>query len=267
MGADAGRCRETNVAGRNRKPLLVVPRVVQPAAFYGSIFNTEDVAPIFASADVLLPGKADHGEIARQLDDAAIDLVYGSEVFASATAGELADYTLQLANRADTLLACFAQASDYTDPIPAAARVLQGPAGFIQSDVLSLDPESELKSLVPLLHALSRRAHLAAAEYASRKGAGRQPPHLELTFFGTLAAIYHNATGVEWTSWSTPDGRAEGTGVRFCVAIGEHLAGLVRGFDALPSHAVEAAIRRLRSPQGAADRIRDARRGGSVRKR
>lgn len=251
---------------KKRGDPLSVPMVTQPASMYGTFFEAANIPELALAAKLSLQASADFDEIARLLNDASTNFLLASQALATATPGELAAWCREVSARAEAFLGAFESDSDRTDPAVSAARVLRGPAGFIEGHNLPLDPWPEVDSARKAVAALATRASLAAFDYEKRKGVKRQAPDIEISFYRQLGAIYQQAFGEEWSLSTSRDGRRVGGGVRFCKTVGEHVA--ARHVDASPrGEAADAALRRLRHANSSAERIRDARSGGLVRKR
>lgn len=239
-----------------------------PVSEYGQIFEPADVAALFAEADVSLSASVDQTSIAARLDTITADFILASEVLATGTPGEMAEWAREVEARTLELLACFAQTSDHTDPLDAADRVLRGPTGVDEKGV-ALHLRVTLGETVNHLCKLLHRANHAAGEYEARKGQTRQPAQLELGFYERMGEVFEAATGRKWGVSTAENGNRTGPGVRFCMAVGRHVEARRHVANPFRDDALKAALRRLQSSNAAAERIRDTKpgRGGSVRKR
>lgn len=244
---------------------LTIPATVRGAAMYGAVFSVQDAERVVAATGIALCNAMDLAPFAAALDRLAVEFLLACEMADASSAGECARWARDLESRITGVFACFAQSADGSPPIDAADHVLRGPGGYIEVSGAAISPREDIVAALAALQALHRRVVPAAVQYEADKGAPRATPQGEMSFFRQLGDLYHRAFDASWTFSTDRDGQRTGPAIRFCNAVGQILG------TTTPSGRgggdIQAAIARLCHADRAADRIRDTRSGGPVRKR
>lgn len=239
---------------------VVVPAAAMPIGFYGDVFIAEDVQSLADAAGLAIVSAESKAEIALRLHNTATAFIGAVRALEQATPGVSTRWARETESRAQALLACFAVSADAGDPIEGATRVLR--AGSSGTKTRFADLQKALAAVEWIAHA----AGFAAQSYEERMGSGRQPAHAELGLFADLEAIFKIIFGSSMSVATADQGRG-GAAFRFCKAFGAILRGRLPDYDPRRDDEIVKTLDRLKNTNSVADRIRDIRGGGSVRKR
>lgn len=239
---------------------LVVPAAPMPISFYGNVFVDEDVQSLAEAAGLSIVCKESKAEIALRLHNIATAFIGATRALEQATPGVSTRWARETEFRAQALLACFAISADAGDPIEGATRVLRAGASGAQSRF------TDLQAALAAVEWIANTAGSAAQNYEQRMGAPRKPAYAELGLFADIEAIFKIIFGSSMSVNTADQGRG-GAAFRFCKAFGAILHARLPDCNPFRDDEIDNALWRLKSENGVADRIRDIRGGGSVRKR
>ena len=225
---------------------MVIPRVPGPQGWYGSVLDPSDTSRIVAATGLSASDEC-LDVLGRAIVGAVDRLLLPERDWA--TAGEASAWLRRLEEASKVFLDCF----DSPDPVEAGQQVLRGPKGWIDHPALaSLDVRQEVRSAIVSVRAIATRASIAASRYDAEQNPGRRAPESEVHFFRTVSDSYTTAFGRKGFSRNA-SGVASGPQIRLFLEIGTVLAGK----EVWPN-SLEAAdtVRRLRNPEGIAERLR-----------